>query len=727
MAFMELTLTQRNEQVLVQVDGADSHSFAAAEIVLKRDDPLATQYEPQPYGARLYAALFPPASLAARTLAEKPDALLLVMQDAELQRVPWEYLFDGKNFLALEIPLTRGLPAKQRVTFHADAADTANVLVVASDPLLDENGAPVVSLNVAHERDNVRAAFEKSNAAFHVTFIKPPTLDELQKQLARAAPPTILHFLGHGAATAQGAQLAFENRLAQVDSADAAQVLASARDKLFCVYFNSCKTAVELNSDASNLAYTLARVGVPYCLGMRFKVPDMAALRLSEFFYAHLAQGESVERAVWQARRALWRDADLKNAPGRNAKTGADIVLDLRAFCLGIPVLYTALASPAGMRVPQGAAEILEIHPRREFDPRIPPPQVFRGRARELVAIGRMLERGYADEDDVDAARRREGRTPDGARVIVLRGEGGMGKSTLARRAAERFDWRFPDGMLGISFEDVPAADALVARLGKWFLNDDAAEQAAVVDAVRARRALLILDNYETLAEKLEAREQGARALAGVIAQLAGGATVLLLTSRVKVSGLAGAQDYLIGGLETDAGRTLFWDYAPQRRRALDDSLAADLVERVGGHPLFIELLAKAYADSELSFPDFLNGLRTQLGRAENLYKNDRHATAAGCFDYSFQFLPPAAQTLFPKLRLFDAPFLADFAKFIFETDDAGKTLHLLEYKGLVRALEFGEDTSLYFLHPTARWYAGERGQRMGARTTDRVTDERIG
>ena len=323
---------------------------------------------------------------------------------------------------------------------------------------------------------------------------------------------------------------------------------------------------------------------------MQFSVPEMAALRLAEFFYVHVARGETVERAVWQARRALWRDADLMRVPEQNARTGENITLDLRAYCLGIPVLYSALASPAGIRAADGAAELAEFHPRREFDPRIPPPQVFRGRSAELVAIGRLLERGYATEAEVDAAKRREGRTPEGARVIVLRGEGGMGKSTLARRAAERFDWRFPDGILGISLEDVPAADALVARLGKFFLNDDAAEAHAVTDAVRARRALVILDNYETLVQALTHTDlkikERARGLARSIAQLAGGTTVLLLTSRVAVDGLAGAQEFLLEGLEIEAGRALFWDYAKRRQRDSDDSIAAEIVERVGGHPL---------------------------------------------------------------------------------------------------------------------------------------------
>jgi len=724
---MELTLTRHDAHIRVHVNGADSHSFSAAAIALTENDPLVSAHNPQPYGARLYRALFPDDSLAAREKGHADAAransfLLLVIEDADLQRVAWEYLFDGQTYLALEMPLTRGLPATARIPQSAPAPQAGNVLVVASDPLLYENGAPVVALNVERERKNVRAAFENARAQFQVTLIKPPTRDELQRALARAAPPAILHFLGHGTATPRGAELAFEDTLAQVESVNAAELLAPARDKLFLVYFNSCETAISLDSSASNLCYTLARAGIAYALGMQFAVPETAALRLSEFFYVHLAHGETVERAVWQARRALWGDENLRRIAARDGGT-----IDLRAYCLGIPVLYTALAEAVGIRVAAGAAEFHEIHPRREFDPRIPPPQVFRGRARELTALGRMLERGYADEDAVDLARRREGRTPEGARVIVLRGEGGMGKSTLARRAAERFEWRFPDGILGISFEDLPAADALVARLGKWFLNDDTAEQAAVVDAVRSRRALLLLDNYETLAEQLSPhpdplpnRERGkerekerekARGLARLLAQLAGGATVLMLTSRVAVNGLAGAQELELDGLDTPAGRTLFWDYSPKRRRDLDDSIVAEIVERVGGHPLAIELAATAFAGSELALPDFFNALNEQLARAENFYKNDRHATLAGCFAYSFQFLPSDAQNLFPKLQLFRAPFLADIAKFIFENDDTAKILHTLESKSLVRALPFGEDTALYFLHPMAAWFAGEIGR----------------
>jgi tetratricopeptide (TPR) repeat protein len=166
----------------------------------------------------------------------------------------------------------------------------------------------------------------------------------------------------------------------------------------------------------------------------------------------------------------------------------------------------------------------------------------------------------------------------------------------------------------------------------------------------------------------------------------------------------------LLEGLDADEARALFWDFASARYREPDESLAAQLVEKVGGHPLAIELLAHAFGASAESFPDFLRGFEKHLARAENLYiAAERQQTLAGCFDYSFAFLPAPAQALFPKLKLFAAPFLADAVKFIFQADDAATRVNLLRQSSFVRAYEFAEDVPLYYLHPTARWYAEER------------------
>ncbi|MBI5652655.1 MAG: CHAT domain-containing protein [Chloroflexi bacterium] len=736
---MELTLIRHDNSIDVNVNGAFSHAFECDVVAMTKTDAENFARAPQAYGARLFAALMRADSLARRELAraEPRAAMELVIADPELQRVPWEYLHDGARFLALEFFLTRGLPRELQPAIKTNPANGATVFVVASDPLVYGDATPVVALDIERERANLKTAF--ADKPFRVRFVAPPTLDQLHHQLAAPDARAIIHFIGHGKATQDGARLLFQDNIGIARITPADEFIKPICDRAWLVFLNACESATTLETPVSNLAYELARAGVPFVVGMQFSVPEIVALRLSKFFYDFLAQGNSVAEALWHARVALARDEKLMRVPARNLTTDEEFFADLRAFALGIPVLYsassahpsTALRSAhpsTALRSAQDArGEIIDPHPRAEYDTPIQPPQIFRGRSAELVALGRLLENGYTTQAEVDDAFRRAGRLPEGARVIVIRGDGGIGKSTLARRAVERFDWRFPDGILGISFENLPSKDLLIAKLGKWLWGNEfdklpeAQREGAVRDEIRQRRALILLDNYETFIQALEQKTPVARALAPFLASIAGGETVLLITTRDQVKGFANAREILIEGLDADEARALFWDFAFARYRDADDALAAQLVERVGGGPLALELLAHAFSDSAETFPDFLRGLNEHLARAENLYQAAaRQQTLAGCFDYSFAFLPAPAQDLFPRLGLFAAPFLADAVKFIFETADAKTILNLLRQKSFLRASEFAEDTPLYYLHPTARWYAEVKGQRIGK------TDERI-
>jgi hypothetical protein len=63
--------------------------------------------------------------------------LLIVTEDPEAQMVPWEYLHDGGDFLALKYHVVRGIPAELRQGYGAEMpAATLDLIVVPSDPLL---------------------------------------------------------------------------------------------------------------------------------------------------------------------------------------------------------------------------------------------------------------------------------------------------------------------------------------------------------------------------------------------------------------------------------------------------------------------------------------------------------------------------------------------------------------------------------------------------------------
>lgn len=92
-AGMELTLDlQQGTLVQVRCDDHVSHTFDLQPLVLNDEAAAeALLTHPQAYGTKLFRALFPPGTLASRTLANRPDCLLLVALHESLDAIAWEY------------------------------------------------------------------------------------------------------------------------------------------------------------------------------------------------------------------------------------------------------------------------------------------------------------------------------------------------------------------------------------------------------------------------------------------------------------------------------------------------------------------------------------------------------------------------------------------------------------------------------------------------------------
>ncbi|MBX2998914.1 MAG: CHAT domain-containing protein [Caldilineaceae bacterium] len=624
---------------------------------------------PRGYGRTLFDAAFGGSDLAA-TLSALPanSRLLLVIADSGVAGIGWEYLRlppadpddadDPGALLAGRVHLVRA-------AYHLHARDLrgANlplqIVAIAPDPS-DGN----VRLMVEDEWQGVRRAVDQAGRALTLTRVRPPSLDAASRAL-QANAHKIVHFMGHSSSHNGRAVLEFEDGYGQGRGHRAEALAAELDDRVLLVLLNSCLSADAGQgwTDFGDIARGLVNQGVAYALGMAAAIPDAAARKLSAALYDHLLNGRSVEEAVRRARLELGRSPDLRNPD----------------WLAGLPVLYTSCAEPLpGLVLAPGRPQVQ------------PSPQTARW---EMAAINRTPH--FTGRSEQMAAVLRGLQEPTTNQFVVIHGLGGMGKTALAREAAERAAWLTQDRGLALSFEAFgrnqrAAQDAgavaetdrffpdLLNRLARFYGLDpahyprDADLQTAITQARTQIPALLYLDNLETVLDALKRDDPEARRLAHFLSTLPQGQGALLVTSRIlppaawgnfaviDLEGMAldhGAQLFL-ALLDTDSDRSL------AGRAPFED--ARRLSQRVDGHPLAIRLLAGQFAQSDGTLAAFLEEIESALHRAEqetptSLEDPQRQATLYACMAYSVDRLDPNQIDLLRAVSLFRTPFLSEF------------------------------------------------------------------
>jgi predicted ATPase len=150
----------------------------------------------------------------------------------------------------------------------------------------------------------------------------------------------------------------------------------------------------------------------------------------------------------------------------------------------------------------------------------------FVGRVHELAEVKRLLA---------------------AARVVTLAGPGGIGKSRLALRAAHQLGRFFPDGVWLAELAELDGPDlvpyALARALGVYD-RPEGSISGVLVDHLRERRLLVVLDNCEHLPE-------ACRELVTVLVSRCAGVRVLC-TSRQRL-GVAGEVMVVLPALEVPA------------------------------------------------------------------------------------------------------------------------------------------------------------------------------
>ena len=306
------------------------------------------------------------------------------------------------------------------------------------------------------------------------------------------------------------------------------------------------------------------------------------------------------------------------------------------------------------------------------------------------------------------------------ARLLTLIGPGGTGKTRLSLRVVADLLQSFTDGVWLV--ELAPLADAVLIpqsiaaifglrELPNLPLID------LVMDYLRAKQILLILDNCEHLIEAC------AKLCADVLHVCP---ELKIIASSREALGIQGETVYRVPSLslpdpvhltrealmESESVR-LFVERASavQSRFSLTDQNApsvAQICHRLDGIPLALELAAArvaVFAPEQISarldnrFKLLTGGNRTAL---------ERHQTLRALIDWSYDLLSVEEQTLLRRLSVFAGGWTFEAAEAVCADLDVLTLLTQLVNKSLVMVDDQGESTR-YHLLETIRQYARDK------------------
>jgi hypothetical protein len=227
----------------------------------------------------------------------------------EFHDLPWEYLYDSQRnqFLALsnDTPIVRYFD----LTYTAQnlaVEPPLKILVMISSP--DE----YPKLDVDQHWNRLQKALDPliRKGLVKLEKLESPTLDNLQQNLRQEAVH-VFHYIGHGKyfEKNQDGKLLLEDEQGKGRPVSGQQLATLLRDhdSLRMVVLVACEGARTSAEDPyAGVAQTLVQQGAPAVIAMQFEILEDAAITFAQEFYEAIVDGNPVDAALAEARKAIY-------------------------------------------------------------------------------------------------------------------------------------------------------------------------------------------------------------------------------------------------------------------------------------------------------------------------------------------------------------------------------------------------------------------------------------
>ena len=636
----------------------------------------------QDLGERLYQFLNGPHGWLAKN-NHAPGNVLRLDADEQLRHLPWELLVSDDSS-RLAVSLSAPLAPIRSVGPGANRPDPSvenrplRTLFMAASP----EGS--TRLDYEKEEDWILRATQEAGAEAELVVEESGTLEGLQYLIDTYGREhfDVLHLSGHATVDGSNPLFQLEDEVGRSRPTTPEELVGALRNRWpRLVFVSGCLTGnAPDQGKLPSMAEALVTAGAPHVLGWGLPVGDLAASQFAASLYRRLAVGDTIDRAVVAARADLHADQN-------------PFWHYLRHYCRdeeSMTALVTAPSTPGRAPIATNAAAESFVDPESFLDPtkrriRVATRSEFVGRRRPIQRCLRALRGGQ-----------HEG--------LFIHGMGGLGKSTVASRLAERLPQHnrviFYQGVdetkLRRQLLDEIAYPSMDQQLEATSLLEHQAPLRVRLEylfrgPLAGVPCIFVFDDFENgnlatqgdthvmVPEIREILDSLLRAI-----RVTNSASRVIITSRYLVD-LPEEGSFHVEQLTTlkagDQAKKLANLEHLRIGANLDETVRQRAIAAAAGNPRLLEWLDRTVADKDLD----VNGLLQAIeGEADRFRQEDIFA------DTLLDMMVPEVQTLVARLNVVDRPVPLAAVRDIHDTPDNDSHIDRAAKVGLI---EIGYDT----------------------------------